>query len=185
MDDSEGESVQSLPAQRPSQRSWIDFGRRFGSLRRASVDVAGANGQTMSPGPNSPLFSQSNGPPPNDYGTLPRLRSTRASRRSSMSPASPLPTGAGTSGRILSRASSTSIFRTFRRPKSAYDRVLELGASDDTNAYINGIRFYYSTYTSIDWLHDSIKDSMRVLHLRRRRSLRGRIATLLDRSLGV
>ncbi|KAF8325186.1 chloride channel [Cantharellus anzutake] len=54
----------------------------------------------------------------------------------------------------------------------------------DADTYINGIRFWYSTFTSIDWLHDSIKGSARALRLRNRRSLTGRIINAWDRSLG-
>lgn len=192
MGDSEPESVQPpSPPTRP-RGSWLNFGRRLGQRRPASIDA----GQPASPGPTSPLFStttSTNDISTNDYGTLPRNRSAYRigpSRRGSSSPSSPivtLPSAGlgGPGGGNLSRASSTSIFRTFRRPKSAYDRVLEQSAADEANTYINGIRFYYSTFTSIDWLHDAIKDSTRVLNLRRRRSLRGRLVNALDRSLGA
>ncbi|KAF9519196.1 hypothetical protein BS47DRAFT_1370811 [Hydnum rufescens UP504] len=78
------------------------------------------------------------------------------------------------------------------RPSSPRDSRLRSSASaffhhskDQSHQnYINGIRFWYSTFTSIDWLHDAVKDSARVSLLRRRRSLRGRLVNLWDRSLG-
>lgn len=43
---------------------------------------------------------------------------------------------------------------------------------------------WYSSFTSIDWLHDAIKDSARTLHIRRRKSVRGRLLNAVDRSIG-
>jgi chloride channel 3/4/5 len=54
----------------------------------------------------------------------------------------------------------------------------------DSDAKINGIRVWYTSYTSIDWLHDAIKDSLRFSKLRRRKSWRSRIRLLFDKSLG-
>ena len=135
-------------------------------------------------GPTSPLFSSRFNAPHNDYGTVPRAR---APLWYSPDPASPAVSHAEIGPGTLSRVSSTSFFHSFRRPRSTYDRVLEesLGAYDEPSNYINGIRFYYSTFTSIDWLHDAIKDSTRVLHLRHRKSFRGRIVNVFDRSLGA
>jgi chloride channel 3/4/5 len=48
----------------------------------------------------------------------------------------------------------------------------------------NGIRVWYSSFSSIDWLHDAIKDSMRMYRLRRHKSLRGRLDNAADRSMG-
>ncbi|KIO28067.1 hypothetical protein M407DRAFT_72341, partial [Tulasnella calospora MUT 4182] len=50
---------------------------------------------------------------------------------------------------------------------------------------VNGVRVWYSSFTSIDWLHDAIKDSSRILRLRKKRtSFRGRLRNLADRSVG-
>lgn len=77
---------------------------------------------------------------------------------------------------------------TLKRTPSTYDAPLEEpteGQPDDTEAVrINGIRVWYSSFTSIDWLHDAIKDSMRIRRLRRRKSLRGRLTNALDRFTG-
>ncbi|KZT28972.1 hypothetical protein NEOLEDRAFT_1154061 [Neolentinus lepideus HHB14362 ss-1] len=75
-----------------------------------------------------------------------------------------------------------------QRPISAYDAPLASNQADGTkeegDVRTNGVRVWYSSYTSIDWLHDAIKDSVRRSRLRKRRSLRGRIHNQLDRSLG-
>lgn len=76
---------------------------------------------------------------------------------------------------------------TAERPISAYDAPLNNtdDVAPDTDAKINGIRVWYSSFSSIDWLHDSIKDSVRFARLRKRHtSLRGRIRSTIDKSLG-
>ena len=85
---------------------------------------------------------------------------------------------------------SPSYFRNGNeRPIPAYDATLGLqsaGLDGDTapDAKINGIRVWYSSFSSIDWLHDAIKDSVRFSRLRRRKSLRARIRLIVDKSLG-
>jgi chloride channel 3/4/5 len=77
---------------------------------------------------------------------------------------------------------------TFRkRPISAYDKTNyaeDQESAPEGDLKTNGIRVWYSSFTSIDWLHDNIKDSARQARLRRRKSLRGRFQRLLDRSIG-
>lgn len=74
------------------------------------------------------------------------------------------------------------------RPISAYDRPNFEDNKEPGNAEgdvkTNGIRVWYSSFTSIDWLHDAIKDSTRQARLRRRKSLRGKARRLFDRSIG-
>ena len=81
-----------------------------------------------------------------------------------------------------------SIFRGGPRPISAYDRPVGAGKVDtqgnDADVKTNGIRVWYSSFTSIDWLHDVIKDSARHGRLRKRKSTRGRLRRQMDRSLG-
>jgi chloride channel 3/4/5 len=48
----------------------------------------------------------------------------------------------------------------------------------------NGIRVWYSSFTSIDWLHDAIKDSTRLYRLRRHKSVGGRMRNAGDRLMG-
>jgi len=80
---------------------------------------------------------------------------------------------------------------SIQRPISAYDQPLPAGAPvgwvpDESEAAVktNGIRVWYSSFTSIDWLHDSIKDTARQARLRRRKSRRGKLRRELDRSIG-
>ncbi len=83
------------------------------------------------------------------------------------------------------------IFRT-QRPISAYDASFppsdgQRGGHDlDTEVVVgaNGIRVWYSSFSSIDWLHDAIKDSMRLYRLRRHKSVRGRMRIAGDRLMG-
>jgi chloride channel 3/4/5 len=75
------------------------------------------------------------------------------------------------------------------RPISTYDDPHVKGAAvadvnADADAKVNGIRVWYSSFTSIDWLHDTIKDSLRFSMLRKRKSLRGRLWLTFDKSLG-
>ncbi|KAK0195698.1 chloride channel [Armillaria mellea] len=73
-----------------------------------------------------------------------------------------------------------------QRPISAYDAPLSSKdtASTDMDAKTNGIRVWYSSFSSVDWLHDAIKDSARFSRLRRRKSIRARIRLAIDKSLG-
>ena len=85
------------------------------------------------------------------------------------------------------RSSPSSIFSAGKlsRPISTYDDPRVKGVTEaDADAKVNGIRVWYSSFTSIDWLHDTIKDSLRFSMLRKRRSLRGRLWLTFDKSLG-
>lgn len=85
----------------------------------------------------------------------------------------------------------SSIFRT-QRPISAYDanfphlngRSGEQDLDTEGVVRVNGIRVWYSSFSSIDWLHDAIKDSTRLYRLRRRKSVRGRMRIAGDRLMG-
>ncbi|GJF00679.1 chloride channel [Phanerochaete sordida] len=74
------------------------------------------------------------------------------------------------------------------RPISAYDKPNYADNREPGNAEgdvkTNGIRVWYSSFTSIDWLHDAIKDSARQARLRRRKSLRGKTRRAMDRTVG-
>src|SRR6267154_985774 len=112
------------------------------------------------------------------YGTIPKRRNL------SRQPSSNLPTPAGP----LSPHSSSfrnSYFRiNLQRPISAYDAALIDHSEDDLHARTNGIRVWYSSFASIDWLHDAIKDSVRFSRLRRGKSLHSKIKLLVDKSIG-
>ncbi|KDR75843.1 hypothetical protein GALMADRAFT_248571 [Galerina marginata CBS 339.88] len=79
-----------------------------------------------------------------------------------------------------------SFARLSTRPISTYDEPLQSqnGEAPDADAQVNGIRVWYSSFTSIDWLHDAIKDSARFSKLRRRKSIRSRVRLAFDKSLG-
>lgn len=81
----------------------------------------------------------------------------------------------------LSRAGSH-----VRRPISTYDMPVGAAQKDDevfADTKLNGIRVWYSSFTSVDWLHDAIKDSSRLFRLRSRKSFRGRLRSNLDRTI--
>jgi chloride channel 3/4/5 len=56
--------------------------------------------------------------------------------------------------------------------------------SKNIDIFFVGIRVWYSSFSSIDWLHDAIKDSLRRSRLRKRKSIRSQIRMALDRSIG-
>nr|XP_019044593.1 voltage-gated chloride channel [Kwoniella bestiolae CBS 10118]OCF23523.1 voltage-gated chloride channel [Kwoniella bestiolae CBS 10118] len=62
------------------------------------------------------------------------------------------------------------------------DEMLE----DDEGERANGTRVWYSSYVTIDWIHDAIKESSRVRRLRHaaHKSLRGKLANSWDRFQG-
>ncbi|KAG9095489.1 hypothetical protein FS749_010358 [Ceratobasidium sp. UAMH 11750] len=139
---------------------------------------------------HSPTATFSPGDPPHSatgagfpsYGTMPRTTERMAQS---------FPSGADSPllGLNLRSRPNSTFFGTFgRRPPTAYDGVRNVDTvpegSEDEGARINGIRVWYSSFTSIDWLHDAIKDSARTLRIRRRRSARGRLLNAADRSIG-
>ncbi|KZT42536.1 clc channel [Sistotremastrum suecicum HHB10207 ss-3] len=76
-------------------------------------------------------------------------------------------------------------FFGLKRPPSAYDEPLEDDYHDQREGRKpTGIRVWYSSFQSIDWLHDAIKDVSRLRRLRKRRSLKGKIISSLDRLMG-
>jgi len=82
----------------------------------------------------------------------------------------------------------SSIFRS-QRPISAYDAAFpgrpgEADPDAESVVRANGIRVWYSSFSSVDWLHDAIKDSMRMYRLRRHKSVRGRVRNAVDRCMG-
>ncbi|KAF8210342.1 chloride channel [Mycena galopus ATCC 62051] len=112
------------------------------------------------------------------YGTVPaRLSFSRVPSYAISNPASP------------TRSPSISGFRSrlsAQRPISSYDTPPHEISADDTelDSKINGVRVWYSSFTSIDWLHDAIKDSVRFSRLRKRKTLRARARLVLDKSMG-
>ncbi|KAJ7462373.1 chloride channel [Mycena galericulata] len=124
------------------------------------------------------------------YGTVPARPSRRKLPPISV-PHSALSDPDSPSG--PARSPSLSVFRDLaysrlsaQRPISAYDPPANDNKLDDTeiDARINGVRVWYSSFSSIDWLHDAIKDSVRFSRLRKRKSLRARVRLVLDKSMG-
>jgi chloride channel 3/4/5 len=105
------------------------------------------------------------------YGTIPN-------KRRSSNPATPLSPHSSSFRNSYFRINS-------QRPISAYDAALvDHSEDDDLHARTNGIRVWYSSFASIDWLHDAIKDSIRFSRLRRGKSLHSKIKLLVDKSIG-
>lgn len=130
------------------------------------------------------------------YGTLPSRRrkskgTTFASRRglpqppalnvlhrTASNPASPHYIHSTLKDLAFGRLSSA-------RPISAYDNPDHINNDEpEPDVKTNGIRVWYSSFTSIDWLHDAIKDSVRFSKLRKHKSIRSRIRLAFDKSLG-
>jgi chloride channel 3/4/5 len=115
-----------------------------------------------------------------NFPVLPGLQLPR--RSSASNPTSPLNINSSASFRDLS------YFRVgTQRPISAYDAPYsntKPGASEDLDAKTNGIRVWYSSFSSIDWLHDAIKDRVRFSRLRKRKSIRAQIRLAVDKSIG-
>jgi chloride channel 3/4/5 len=82
------------------------------------------------------------------------------------------------------------------RPIAAYDAPLlqdikkleheVTGGEVPLSAQVNGLRVWYASFTSIDWLHDSIKDAVRRgrLQSHKHKSVRGRVRAAADRLVG-
>lgn len=111
-------------------------------------------------------------------GALPHLRIPRLAKSN---PASALPSP-------RSPLSFRDSYFVAQRPISAYDTPVVKDSFDshepEFDVKANGIRVWYSSFTSIDWLHDAIKDSVRQSRLRRGKSKRARLRRQLDRSIG-
>ncbi len=146
--------------------------------------------------PHSPTIQKSHP----SYGTLPHFKQKRPGFRVRHG-LPPLPdlrlpshdthSVSNSPTRLYGTLDRSSIFRT-QRPISAYDAILPPleGRQEeqdlDTEGVVraNGIRVWYSSFSSIDWLHDAIKDSTRLYRLRRHKSVRGRMRIASDRLMG-
>ncbi len=213
----------------PSEASHISFGRNAGRRSSAALSVPtspeyrrrrllaigsesnegisepNVHEQTLLSGPDDMITS---------YGSLPPQRTDKSRKGSSQSRGgvhyvgdeygTENPSQMSPLARIRSQGSL--FFDRFVRPPSAYDAVAGFDVTGDNpeqeGARINGVRVWYSSFTSIDWLHDlvsrllplhdrvldhfqQIKDSARMLRLRKKRNtFNGRIRNLVDRSLG-
>ncbi|KAG6845931.1 hypothetical protein H0H87_000737 [Tephrocybe sp. NHM501043] len=183
----------SAPIIGPSSTTW----RRERLMRIGSLSAVNSPNAQKSPGdtdtiPGTPTehASLSSNSPLRSYGTLPaskhrvsNLNARRAVDLPHLNFLSRIPsnlTNPLTPG-LKDLASSR---LNIQRPISAYDAPLRSKDEPDADAKVNGIRVWYSSFSSIDWLHDAIKDSARFSRLRKRQSLRSRIRLAIDKSLG-
>jgi chloride channel 3/4/5 len=187
--------VPSGPLSGPSDTTW----RRqrllhIGSSQALSAErEAHQDGETTPIAPRRPTLQKAH----SSYGTLPLFSPKKLGfRKRHGLPALPalhlpgrtpsLPNSPTHRSEFLDRPS---IFRT-QRPISAYDAPSlarkpnepDLDAEGVVRA--NGVRVWYSSFTSIDWLHDAIKDSTRLYRLRRHKSVGGRMLNATDRLMG-
>ncbi|CAE6511278.1 unnamed protein product [Rhizoctonia solani] len=169
-------SARRGPLSAPASPLW----RRRRLLNLGTPSPSANHSPTATYTPDLPQSATGSGFP--SYGTIPRTQGDRMAH-SFPGPEEPL------LGLDFRRSRPTSFFETLgRRAPTAYDgrtnieTVTEGG--EDEGARINGVRVWYSSFTSIDWLHDAIKDSARTLRIRRRKSARGKLLNLVDRSIG-
>lgn len=180
----------SGPLSGPSDTTW----------RRRRLMGIGGNQSTLdtnsNPDERTPLSRFNSLPRNNSYGSIPSPPTSSPTRSAFRSLRRFPSIGVRIPGMTSSPQTSppASIYRKSyfdfgsQRPISAYDAPLlrPEGASPDAGpgARANGIRVWYSSYSSVDWLHDSIKDSVRRFRLRKRTSFRGRLRNRMDRSVG-
>lgn len=109
---------------------------------------------------------------------------------STLSPVQQMQSPASPSGSVFRKLKNVSshIGLSLHRTQTAYDGDSdnELDDCEDEGKLANGTRVWYSSYVTIDWLHDAIKESSRIRRVRHlaTRSLRGAIANAWDRFQG-
>lgn len=145
-------STSSLPARRgplsaPASPLW----RRRRLLNLGTPSAGPSPEATFTP--NDPPHSATGAGFPS-YGTMPRGSADRLAQ-SFPGPEAPL------LGLNLRSSRPKSFFDTFgRRQPTAYDGHGTIDTvregEEDEGARINGIRVWYSSFTSIDWLHDAV-----------------------------
>ena len=187
--------VPSGPLSGPSDTTW----RRQRLLHIGSSQALSAEREDNQAGETTPIAPRR---PPlqkahSSYGTLPLFSPKKLGfRKRHGLPALPalhlpghtpsLPNSPTHRSEFLDRPS---IFRT-QRPISAYDAPALNRKPDEPDldaegvVRANGVRVWYSSFTSIDWLHDAIKDSTRLYRLRRHKSVGGRMRNATDRLMG-
>ncbi|KAF9070548.1 chloride channel [Rhodocollybia butyracea] len=167
--------------------------QRLGSM----VQIDNAPSASVSQGETSPLKTRSHSD--TTYGTISRLPLHRRSipflRKTPPNLSSLPPATSGDSASQPSSPFTPSSLRhlsfsriSTQRPISAYDTTLEFKDGQPVNTSLdvkkNGVRVWYSSYSSIDWLHDSIKESIRFSRLRSRKSMKAYIRLAFDRLQG-
>jgi hypothetical protein len=100
-----------------------------------------------------------------------------------------------TSVRVRSWHKKTADFRTWRRLSGSVKTLRDLAAEDPTDydqefredlagPNGNGVRVWYANFSTIDWIHDAIKESLRLKRVRELPGLRGRLVNSVDRTQG-
>ncbi|KAI8824360.1 chloride channel [Fimicolochytrium jonesii] len=98
--------------------------------------------------------------------TLPDLALKGTSSRTSHGTFSPVPAGSWRKSLIFSK-----------RKSETYDE------DDETAATGTGMRVWYQDFTTIDWIHDTIKERVRLRTMRRTPGMRGWLTEKLDGSI--
>lgn len=112
------------------------------------------------------------------------------SATSNLSPVQQMQSPASPSGSVFRKLKnvSSSIGLSLHRTQTRYDDDSdnEYDDGEDEGKLANGTRVWYSSYVTIDWLHDAIKESSRIRRIRHlaTRSVRGGIANAWDRFQG-
>jgi len=178
------------PLSGPTDTTW----RR----RRLLAIGSGQTADTSSTlGELTPLARNNSLPQNSSYGSLPHQSNASPTRSSFVSIRRFNSIGISIPGMrtVPSSPQISPTASTFRRsyfggqrPISAYDASLVKPKGPEPNTppdvASNGIRVWYSSYSSVDWLHDAIKDSVRRFRLRKRTSFRGRMRSRIDSSVG-
>ncbi|KAH7888657.1 chloride channel [Phlebopus sp. FC_14] len=183
------------PLSGPASTNWRR--RRLLRIGSSSSNIPGHSNDGQIPDETSSLRRDTN---PHTYGTLPHARPRLGPRAfSSFFPRnfSVLSQVNLARGAFSSPATPTASSPSFRRaihrrvserPISAYDAPLVQSKSSDVDpdisVRINGFRVWYTSFSSIDWLHDAIKDSIRFSRLRHGSSIRSRLLLAFDKILG-
>lgn len=112
------------------------------------------------------------------------------SANSALPPVTQIQTPTSPSGSVFNklRSKASGIGISLGRTPSRYDDDSDFDYDDgeDDGKLANGTRVWYSSYVTIDWLHDAIKESSRIRRLRHlaKRSWRGAMMNMWDRSQG-
>jgi chloride channel 3/4/5 len=163
-------------------------------VRQRLLDIGEDEQSTPQLGEGSSLRRKG---PSASYGTLPSHSPARSrftarlalpSRQSSDTHSLPGQSSALASPTMRSFPGRTSMYFGAERPIAAYDAPLlkdiQRTAAEPISAQVNGLRVWYASFTSIDWLHDAIKDGVRRARMRARKSARGRLLVATDRFVG-
>ena len=163
--------------------------------RLLNIGTRDSNQGSQSAQPRETTSLSSSVPNVASYGSLPSPKQFLTGRfRRKKSPS--LPPIETASARSLSNPPSwspakeratlkrTQTISAYDAPKSAFEPDFGfLTESRISDTKLNGVRVWYSSFSSVDWLHDAIKESSRLWRLHSRKSTRGKILSAIDRSV--